>query len=52
MSANGAVEPSLTWIEPQEILIPRTVAVCLPRHRDPSTAALLLMDAVRTQFGT
>jgi DNA-binding transcriptional LysR family regulator len=52
LSANGAVEPSLTWIEPEEILIPRTVAVCLPRHRDPSTAALLLMDAVRAQFGT
>ncbi len=51
LSANGAVEPSLTWIAPEEILIPRTVALCHPRHRDPSASALTLMDAVRTQFG-
>jgi len=51
LSANGAVEPSLTWIGPEEILIPRTVALCHPRHRDPSASALTLMDVVRTQFG-
>lgn len=51
LGATGAVEPSLTWIAPEEILIPRTIALCHPRHRDPSSAALILMDAVRTQFG-
>ncbi|HEY2259826.1 MAG TPA: LysR family transcriptional regulator [Solirubrobacteraceae bacterium] len=51
LGASGAVEPSLTWIAPKEILIPRTIALCHPRHRDPSTSALTLMDAVRHQFG-
>lgn len=52
LSASGAVEPSLTWIEPPEILVPRMVTLCLPRHRDPRNSALLLVDAVRAQFGT
>jgi DNA-binding transcriptional LysR family regulator len=51
LSASGAVEPSLTWVAPEEILIPRTIALCHPRNRDPSASALTLMDAVRTQFG-
>jgi len=51
LSATGAVEPSLTWVAPKEILIPRTIALCHPRHRDASGSALTLMDAVRTQFG-
>ena len=52
LSARGAVEPSLTWISPEEILIPRTVALCMPRRRDLSGSALMLMDAVRGQFGS
>jgi DNA-binding transcriptional LysR family regulator len=51
LGASGAVEPSLTWLEPREILIPRTIALCHPRHRDPSAPALLLMESVRAQFG-
>jgi DNA-binding transcriptional LysR family regulator len=51
LGASGAVEPSLTWLEPKETLIPRTVALCHPRHRDPSATAVILMDAVRAQFG-
>ena len=51
LGASGAVEPSLTWLEPKEILIPRMIALCHPRRRDPSGAALVLMDAVRSQFG-
>jgi DNA-binding transcriptional LysR family regulator len=51
LGASGAVEPSLTWLEPKEILIPRTIALCLPRRRDPSGSAVILMDAVRAQFG-
>ncbi|HWD75186.1 MAG TPA: LysR family transcriptional regulator [Solirubrobacteraceae bacterium] len=51
LGASGAVEPSLTWLEPKEILIPRTIALCHPRHRDPSAPALMLMESVRGQFG-
>ena len=51
LGATGAVEPSLTWIAPKEILIPRTIALSHPRHRDPSASAVILMDAVRSQFG-
>ena len=51
LGARGAVEPSLTWLEPKEILIPRQVALCHPRHRDPSAPAHILMDAVRAYFG-
>ncbi len=51
LGAAGAVEPSLTWLEPKEILVPRTIGLCHPRHRDASASAITLMDAVRTQFG-
>jgi DNA-binding transcriptional LysR family regulator len=51
LSAAGAVEPSLTWLEPKEILVPRTIALCHPRHRDLSASAITLMDAVHSQFG-
>lgn len=51
LGAAGAVEPSLTWLEPKEILVPRTIALCYPRHRDPSAEALTLMEAVQAQFG-
>jgi DNA-binding transcriptional LysR family regulator len=51
LGASGAVEPSLTWLEPKETLIPRTIALCHPRRRDPSAAALTLMETVRSQFG-
>jgi DNA-binding transcriptional LysR family regulator len=51
LGAAGAVEPSLTWLEPKETLVPRTVALCYPRRRDASTSAVILMDAVRAQFG-
>jgi DNA-binding transcriptional LysR family regulator len=51
LGAAGAVEPSLTWVAPKEILIPRTIALCHPRQRDASSAALILMDAVQAQFG-
>ena len=51
LGARGAVEPSLTWLEPKEILIPRQVALCHPRRRELSASALMLMDAVRAYFG-
>jgi DNA-binding transcriptional LysR family regulator len=51
LGAAGAVEPSLTWLEPKEILVPRTIGLCYPRHRDASASALTLMESVRAQFG-
>jgi DNA-binding transcriptional LysR family regulator len=51
LGATGVVEPSLTWLEPREILMPRTIGLCLPRRRDLSLAALALVDSVRAQYG-
>ena len=51
LGASGAVEPSLTWLEPKETLIPRRIAMCHSRRRAPSAAAVIIMDAVRAQFG-
>lgn len=51
LSASGAVEPSLTWLEPREILVPRQIALCHPRNRAVGTPALTLMDAVRNLHG-
>src|ERR1700733_11460659 len=51
LAARRAVDPSLTWLEPPDILIPRTVAVCHPRRRDLAEAARALSAALRAQFG-
>ena len=51
LGAAGTVESSLTWLEPKEILIPRTIALCHSRHRDLSGSALTLMQAVTSHFG-
>jgi DNA-binding transcriptional LysR family regulator len=51
LGASGAVEPSLTWLEPKESLIPRRIAMCHSRRRDPSAAAVIVMEAVRSQYG-
>ena len=51
LGASGVVEPSLTWLEPREILMPRTIALCLPRRRDLSLAAVTLVESVQSQYG-
>src|SRR6185437_13453083 len=51
LGASGVVEPSLTWLEPKESLIPRRIAMCHSRRRDPSAAAVIVMEAVRRQYG-
>jgi DNA-binding transcriptional LysR family regulator len=51
LAARRAIDPSLTWLEPPDILIPRTVAVCHPRRRDLAEAARALSAALRAQFG-
>jgi DNA-binding transcriptional LysR family regulator len=52
LAAKRAVEPSLTWLEPPDILTPRVVALCHPRQRDLAQAAGALSAALRAQFAT
>jgi DNA-binding transcriptional LysR family regulator len=51
LAARRVIEPSLTWLEPPDILTPRTVALCHPRQRDLEAAAQTLSAALRAQFG-
>jgi DNA-binding transcriptional LysR family regulator len=51
LAAERAVDPSLTWLAPPDILTPRTVALCHPRRRDLADAARALSAALRAQFG-
>ena len=52
LAARRAVEPSLTWLEPPDVLTPRTVALCHPRRRDLAEAATALSGALRAQFAS
>ena len=51
LAAERAIDPSLTWLAPPDILSPRTVALCHPRRREPAEAARALSAALRAQFG-
>jgi DNA-binding transcriptional LysR family regulator len=51
LAAQRAIDPSLTWFAPPDILTPRTVALCHPRRRDLAEAAQALSAALRSQFG-
>jgi DNA-binding transcriptional LysR family regulator len=51
LAAQRAIDPSLTWLEPPDILTARTVALCHPRRRDLAEAAQALSAALRSQFG-
>jgi DNA-binding transcriptional LysR family regulator len=51
LAARRAIDPALTWLEPPDILTPRTVALCHPRQRHLAEAALALSSALRAQFG-
>jgi DNA-binding transcriptional LysR family regulator len=51
LAAQRAIDPSLTWMAPPDILTPRTVALCHPRRRDLAEAAQALSAALRSQFG-
>jgi len=50
LAAERAVDPSLTWLAPPDVLTPRTVALCHPRRRDLADAARALSRALRAQF--
>jgi DNA-binding transcriptional LysR family regulator len=47
--AQRALEPSLTWIAPRELLPARTIALCHARGRTLSAAARQFIDVVREQ---
>jgi DNA-binding transcriptional LysR family regulator len=51
LAAERAIDPSLTWLAPPDILTPRSVELCHPRRRDLADAARALSGALRTQFG-
>jgi DNA-binding transcriptional LysR family regulator len=51
LAARRAIDPSLTWLAPPDILFPRTIALCHPRRRDLADAAQALSAALRAQFG-
>jgi len=51
LAAERAIDPSLTWLAPPDVLTPRTVALCHPRRRDLAEAARALSAALRAQFG-
>lgn len=51
LAAERAVDPSLTWLAPPDVLTPRAVALCHPRRRDLIDAARALSGALRAQFG-
>jgi DNA-binding transcriptional LysR family regulator len=51
LAAQRAIDPSLTWLEPPDVLSVRTVALCHPRRRHLAEAARALSGALRTRFG-
>jgi DNA-binding transcriptional LysR family regulator len=51
LAARRAIDPSLAWLAPPDILFPRTIALCHPRRRDLADAAQALSAALRAQFG-
>jgi len=51
LAARRAVDSALTWLAPDDILIPRTVAICHPRRRHLAQAARSLSWALREHFG-
>lgn len=51
LSARRAIDPALTWLEPPDVLTPRTISLCHPRQRHLAEAARTLSVALRTQFG-
>jgi DNA-binding transcriptional LysR family regulator len=49
LAARRAVDPSLTWLSPGEVLSPREVALCYPRQRPMTAASRALVAAIRRQ---
>jgi DNA-binding transcriptional LysR family regulator len=49
LAARRAVDPSLTWLLPRELLSPRRIALCYPRHRQLTATTRALSAAIRGQ---
>jgi len=49
LAARRAVDPSLTWLSPRELLSPRRIALCYPRHRQLTATVRALIAAIRAQ---
>jgi DNA-binding transcriptional LysR family regulator len=48
-AARRAIDPALTWLEPDEAPTPRTIAVAYPRHRPVTATARSLITAICAQ---
>jgi DNA-binding transcriptional LysR family regulator len=51
VAASRAVDPVLTWLEPDEATAQRTIALCYARHRPVTATARTLITAIRSQAG-
>jgi DNA-binding transcriptional LysR family regulator len=51
LTASRAIDPALTWLSPGEPVVPRTIALCFPRHREVSATARSLIAAIRSHAG-
>ena len=49
VAASRAVDPALTWLEPDEATAQRTIALCYARHRPLTATARTLITAIRAQ---
>jgi DNA-binding transcriptional LysR family regulator len=49
LAARRAVDPSLTWFAPRELLSPRRIALCYPRQRQLTATVRALIAAIRAQ---
>ena len=47
LAARRAVDPALTWLPPRELLTPREIVLCYPRHRHMTATALALITVIR-----
>jgi DNA-binding transcriptional LysR family regulator len=49
LAARRAVDPSLTWLSPRDVLGTRRVALCYPRQRPMTATSRALVAAIRRQ---
>jgi DNA-binding transcriptional LysR family regulator len=49
LAARRAIDPSLTWLAPRELLSPRRIALCYSRQRQLTATTLALIAAIRAQ---
>jgi DNA-binding transcriptional LysR family regulator len=49
LAARRAVDPSLTWLSPRDLLSHREIALCYPRQRQMTATSRALVAAIRRQ---